>query len=276
MRTRTAGSGRESRPLMGLPYDAPQLDPLCRHRRLLHRRDVRSTARAVDRVRRVADRLAAHLAGVAAEAGVDFGYANLAVRGRKLGDVVGPQLDAALAMAPDLVSMVGGGNDILRPSVDLDAIADRLEAAVVRIRATGAAVLLATPTDPAKAGLFRRCDQATRCIRPICSRSRPATGARSSTSGDSTRFQDWRMWADDRIHLTSEGHRRVGRSPPAALGFDTDRADWATPLPRPILLAAARPCPPTCTGAESIWGLGWIGDSTVGRRGRRDGEATDA
>ena len=69
-------------------------------------------------------------------------YANLAVRGRMLADVVGPQLDAALAMSPDLVSMVGGGNDLLRPSVDLDALAASLEAAVLRIRATGADVLL--------------------------------------------------------------------------------------------------------------------------------------
>ncbi|HET7761625.1 MAG TPA: SGNH/GDSL hydrolase family protein, partial [Phycicoccus sp.] len=80
-----------------------------------------------------ADRLAHHLDAVAAEAHLPFGYANLAVRGRKLDDVVGPQLDAALTMQPDLVSMVGGGNDLLRPAVDLDGLAERLEAAVVRI-----------------------------------------------------------------------------------------------------------------------------------------------
>ena len=83
-----------------------------------------------------------------ARAGGDFAYANLAVRGRLLADVIGPQLDAAIALGPDLVSMVGGGNDILRPKADLDAIAARLEAAVVRLREAGADVLLATPTDP--------------------------------------------------------------------------------------------------------------------------------
>ena len=44
-----------------------------------------------------ADRLAAHLSEIARAEGLDFGYANLAVRGRKLADVVGPQLEDALA-----------------------------------------------------------------------------------------------------------------------------------------------------------------------------------
>jgi len=95
-----------------------------------------------------ADRLAGLLAEVAARDGVAFEYANLAVRGRLLADVTDRQLGDALALAPDLVSIVGGGNDILRPRADMSALAARLEEAVVAIRATGADVLLATPTDP--------------------------------------------------------------------------------------------------------------------------------
>ncbi len=56
-----------------------------------------------------------------------------------------------VASAP---SYTGGGNDILRPRVDLDEVADRLERAVARIRATGADVLMATPADPKDAGLL--------------------------------------------------------------------------------------------------------------------------
>ena len=46
------------------------------------------------------------------------------------------------------MTIVGGGNDILRPKADLDAIAAQLEAAVARIQARGADVLMATPVDP--------------------------------------------------------------------------------------------------------------------------------
>ena len=79
--------------------------------------------RVPDRFVGWADRLAAHLAAVVA--GEDFGYANLAVRGRLLADIAGRQVDDALALGPDLVSIVGGGNDILRPKADIDALAGR-------------------------------------------------------------------------------------------------------------------------------------------------------
>ena len=62
-----------------------------------------------------ADLVAARLA---VDAGPDFGYANLAVRGRLLDQVVAEQLEPTLAMRPDLVSFAAGGNDVLRRKVD--------------------------------------------------------------------------------------------------------------------------------------------------------------
>lgn len=175
-----------------------------------------------------ADRLAGHLSELA---GRDFTYANLAVRGRLLADVIGPQLDAALALGPDLVSMVGGGNDILRPRADLDAIADALEAAVVRLQAAGADVLLATPTDPAGApvlGMLRgRHAIHSANIFSIAQQH----GCYVINQWGMDALQDLRMWGEDRIHMTSEGHRRVALNALSALGHDTDRADWSTPLP---------------------------------------------
>jgi lysophospholipase L1-like esterase len=183
-----------------------------------------------------ADRLAEHLALLAREAGHDFAYANLAVRGRLLTDVTGPQLDAALALGPDLVSMVGGGNDILRPRADLDVIAARLEDAVARIQEAGADVLLATPVDPADAPLIRhlrgRHAIHTANIFSIAQRR----GCYVINQWGMHALRDWRMWAEDRIHMTSEGHRRVALSALSALGHRTDRADWTTPLPdAPVL-----------------------------------------
>jgi lysophospholipase L1-like esterase len=178
-----------------------------------------------------ADRLAHHLDAIAEAEHLPFGYANLAVRGRKLGDVVGPQLEAALTMTPDLVSMVGGGNDLLRPSVDLDGLASRIEDAVVRIRRTGADVMLATPTDTRDAGLFKalRSRHAVHSANIFTIAQRH--GCHVLNLWGMASLRDWRMWADDRIHLTSEGHRRVALAALTALGHDTDLADWTTPLP---------------------------------------------
>lgn len=181
-----------------------------------------------------ADRLAVHLDAAAGSVGQRLAYANLAVRGRMLDDVVGPQLDAALAMEPDLVSLVGGGNDMMRPSVDLADLADRIEGAVVRIRATGADVLLATPTDPRDAGLFRalRPRHAVHAANLFTIAQRH--GAFVLNLWGSDWLRDWRMWGADRIHPTTEAHRRLALAALATLGHDlpadTD-AGWALPLP---------------------------------------------
>ncbi|MBK6886661.1 MAG: SGNH/GDSL hydrolase family protein [Tetrasphaera sp.] len=181
-----------------------------------------------------ADRLAQALSADAARSGVPFAYANLAVRGRKLDDVVGRQLDAALAMEPDLVSMVGGGNDILRPSVDLDALAGRIEEAVIRLRAAGIDVLLATPTDPRDAGLFKalrpRHALHTANLFTIAARH----GAHVLNLWGIRSVRDWRMWGEDRIHLSTEGHIRVADAALVALGLPPVDPDWDRPMdPQP-------------------------------------------
>ena len=179
-----------------------------------------------------ADRLAALLSTHVDE----LSYANLAVRGRKLADVAGPQLEAALALQPDLVSIVGGGNDILRPRADVDALAAQLDAAVARIRATGADVLMATPTDPVGA--------------PIIGRTRGRVGIYTSHIWSIAQrrgafvlnqwacdfLKDWRMWSQDRIHMTPEGHRRVALAAYVALGHTQEEANWRVPLPRAVPL----------------------------------------
>lgn len=181
-----------------------------------------------------ADRLAGHLDAVAAAAGEQLAYANLAIRGRLLADVVGPQLDAALAQGPDLISIVGGGNDILRPSVDLTEVADRLEAAVVRARAAGADVLLATPTDPRDAGLLSalRTRQAVHTANVLTIAGRH--GAYVLNQWGMAWLRDWRMWGVDRIHPSPEAHRRLALEAMAALGLPVPAAEgdtWRDPLP---------------------------------------------
>src|SRR3954453_11266059 len=71
---------------------------------------------------RVAERLAAQEPG--------FRYANLAVRGKLLTQIVRDQVPLAVAMRPDLVSLCAGGNDLLRPGSDPDEMAKLLAKAV--------------------------------------------------------------------------------------------------------------------------------------------------
>ncbi|WP_152186116.1 SGNH/GDSL hydrolase family protein [Segeticoccus rhizosphaerae] len=219
-----------------------------------------------------ADRLASHLSARAVGEGGDFGYANLAIRGRLLADIAGPQVEAALALEPDLVSIVGGGNDILRPRADIDALAGELERAVARLRASGADVLMATPADPSEAPLLRhtrgRVAIYTAHLWSIARRH----GAHVLDQWSMIPLKDWRMWADDRIHMTPEGHRRVALRALAALGHEVDEDDWARPLP-PVMpvgrLALAR--------GNARWAREYL-RPWVGRRlrGRSSGDGISA
>lgn len=178
-----------------------------------------------------ADRLAAALGAQAGGEGRNFTYANLAIRGRKLADITGRQLPLALELEPDLVSIVGGGNDILRPRADIEALAASLERAVAAIRATGADVLLATPTDPREAPLLKhirgRNAIYTAHIWTIARRH----GCAVADLWGNSALRDWRMWGEDRIHLSTTGHERVAASALAALGHGSPDGDWSVPLP---------------------------------------------
>lgn len=186
-------------------------------------------------VRGWADVLAGLLSERRRAAGLEpLRYANLAVRGRVLRPIVADQVPRALELEPDLVSLVGGGNDILRPATDVDRLGRLLEQAVVRVRATGADVLLATGADSAGSPLV----SATRArvgvynahVWSIARRH----GAHVLDLWGMRHLHDMRMWAPDRIHLTTEGHARVAQGALAALGLTPDDPDWDEPLaPQP-------------------------------------------
>ena len=64
--------------------------------------------------------------GLAVSSPESVTYANLAIRGRLLDAILEEQLPAAIALKPQLLRLHGGGNDILRPRVSIDAVARRL------------------------------------------------------------------------------------------------------------------------------------------------------
>ena len=189
-----------------------------------------------------ADLLADTLSRRRAAAGLPaLEYANLAVRGRLLDAILREQLPAARELRPDLVSLIGGGNDILRPRTDIDALLGRLEEAVAGLRAEGTTVLMGTGFDPAgspvirmtrsKAGLF------SAGVWSIAQRH----GAHVLDLWGMRSLADWRMWAEDRIHLTTAGHERAAQAALVGLGLEPDDPAWDDPLaPLPPVARADR------------------------------------
>lgn len=185
---------------------------------------------------------------LAVDAGPDFGYANLAIRGRLFPAVVAEQVPAAVAMRPDLISFAAGGNDVLRRTFDPDALATRFDEVIGELRSGGADVLVFRFAD-----LMARLP-GQRLVGPRVALLNRAVGETAQRHGAllvdlyaDEEFHNPLLWSTDRLHLSEIGHRRVAAHVLAALGIDAD-GDWllVPPKPAPSPWLAAR-------GADLRW-----------------------
>ncbi|MET8143341.1 SGNH/GDSL hydrolase family protein [Sphaerisporangium sp. NPDC005288] len=168
-----------------------------------------------------ADRVAERLAALRP----DFRYANLAVRGRLLDQIVEQQVPAAIELKPDLVSLCAGGNDLLRPGADPDRMAKTLARAVRDLRGAGADVVLFTGVDPRDTPLMRqvrgRCAVFYLHVRSIAD----LYGCHLVDQWSMQALRDWRAWSEDRLHMNAEGHRFVAAKVCEVLGVPS-QDDW--------------------------------------------------
>ena len=154
-----------------------------------------------------ADRLAEHLAVV----NPDLEYANLAVRGGSAGEIAAAQLAPALAMRPDLATVVAGMNDLLRGNFDARRIAGEVGQMVRGLRAIGATVVMFSIPDVSGRmrlgrALTARTDALNRELRQLAH----DTGALLLDLASYDSAYDDRMWARDRIHGNAAGHAAIG------------------------------------------------------------------
>jgi lysophospholipase L1-like esterase len=170
---------------------------------------------------------------LAVEAGPDFGYANLAVRGRLFGRVVEEQVPAALAMKPDLISFAAGGNDVLRPNFDAASLIKRYDQVIGELRATGADVIVFR-----FANVIARLP-GRRILGPRAARLNDAAAETAERHGailvdlyGDDEFLNPVMWSEDRLHLSPAGHRRVAAHVLKALGLPPDE-QWLVVPSRP-------------------------------------------
>jgi lysophospholipase L1-like esterase len=157
-------------------------------------------------------------------------YANLAVRGRKIGQIRAEQLEPALALEPDLVTVVGGLNDVLRARMELAAVLEDFGAIVGTFRAAGATVLGTTFPDPSRIMPAARLARARVAAFNQGIREIAAQQGMLLVDLEQLGVVDRRLWSVDRLHANSAGHRRIAAAMTEALGLEPDEDPWA-PLP---------------------------------------------
>lgn len=203
---------------------------------------------------------AALLAAGLAEEPAEF--TNLALSGAQARDVAERQLPAALALRPDVASVVVGVNDTLRCSFDLGAVAARLDTVYAAFTGQGALLLTACLPDPgAMLGLPGA------LARPLARRQRAVNAVVHALSdryeavhlhaseGDWT--TDRAMWSADRLHPGEQGHRQLALRFHALL---SERGHATGPAPSP---ENEFPAP---TRSASLWWLATAGTGWVARR----------
>ncbi|WP_049563818.1 SGNH/GDSL hydrolase family protein [Nonomuraea sp. SBT364] len=216
-----------------------------------------------------ADRLAEQLA--AADPGLH--YANLAVRGRLAAQIRAEQLPAALALRPDLATVMAGMNDIIRPGFDAALVVGELEAMFAALTESGAHVVTVTFPDIGKIAPMAR------PLRPrvldLNARIRDAAARYGVTLVDTFALEfvtDTRMWCVDRLHASPAGHARIAAAMAHSLGLPGSDDTWMLPfppLPAPGALRSA--------AAEVRW-LATFAGPWIGRRlrGRSSGDGRTA
>jgi lysophospholipase L1-like esterase len=139
----------------------------------------------------------------------DFRYANLAVRGRTMDDVLEVQVGAAIALEPDLVTIYAGMNDLLRIRTDIDTMMARYAAAMARLQRAGARVLTFTAADIGAVPVFRRLRGRAAIYNELLRAIVDELDLDLVDFWRLTEFRDPRLWDGDRIHLSSLGHRKI-------------------------------------------------------------------
>jgi lysophospholipase L1-like esterase len=163
-----------------------------------------------------------------------FAYANLAVRGKLMQQIFDNQLEPALALGPDLITISAGGNNILRPGSDPDWVADRLDQAVARLRSEGATVLVFTGPDVRSTPVLSRVRGKAAIFNENVRALAARNGALIADMWAVRELSDPRMWAPDRLHLSAIGHNTVARMVLNTLGVENELQPF-DPEPMPAI-----------------------------------------
>ncbi|TFD58422.1 SGNH/GDSL hydrolase family protein [Cryobacterium sp. Hh7] len=151
------------------------------------------------------------VAEVLSEGTDDFAYANLAVRGKLIRQIADEQIEPALALRPDLITISAGGNDVIRPGTDPDFIAARCDEVISGLSRDGATVVLFTGADVGFSPVFRSIRGKVAIYNENIRAIATKYDCIVADMWQLTEIQDPRMWAPDRLHLNALGHHTVAR-----------------------------------------------------------------
>jgi lysophospholipase L1-like esterase len=170
----------------------------------------------------------------------DFAYANLAIRGRLLQQIIDEQAQAALDLRPDLITVSAGGNDIIRPGTDPDEVASRFDGLVKTLSSQGATVVVFTGPDIGTTPVLGRIRGKVAIYNENVHAIALRHDAVVADMWSLRELADSRMWAPDRLHFSPLGHHTIARAVLASLAVENALEEYTLPQAEPQLWRAAR------------------------------------
>lgn len=167
-----------------------------------------------------ADRLAQSLADMYCTSLAPLEYANLAVRGRLLSEMMEEQVPRAMELRPDLVTLSGGMNDVMRRSFDLNRKATELEKGVRTLKNAGIDVLLVGYGDPSESmGLMRLVAERVAGFNSAVTAIAEAYDCYLLNFWEIKSLNQSAVWDEDRLHLNPLGHALTAQLAMQKLGW---------------------------------------------------------
>ena len=164
-----------------------------------------------------ADRLAQHIADAQDE---PLEYANLAIRGLRMKEIRLSQLEDALAMQPDLLTVFGGVNDLIAGPCDFDSIRADYVIIFGQAQRQGATVLTFTMPDPTAINpLGRYWRERAAKLNAIIRAEGESRGVLVMDFEHYPVAEDPRLWFEDHLHGNELGHQTVAAALAWRLGI---------------------------------------------------------
>ena len=182
------------------------------------------------------DRLAGLLGQQAAIYGQDLEYANLAIRGSKMLEILTAQLEDALALKPDLVTIMAGSNDFMTREKNLPELERVFREGLELLLAAGCDVVVANTINPIHLRVFAKVAPKANRMSAMIERVAADLGIRVIDVHGIESFKDLCFWAEDMVHFSGHGHIKVANAAAAVLGVSHRMRESAhfemTPPPR--------------------------------------------
>jgi lysophospholipase L1-like esterase len=155
-------------------------------------------------------------------------YANLAIRGKLVADVLTEQLPQALAMRPDLITVCVGMNDVIQPGRSFPRALIDLEYVYAALAESGATVVTTTfpnvaqflPLGRLVSGRLARINDAIRA-------AAEQYDFRLVDLYNAASMRDLDTWDVDRVHASTKGHILFAAAAAEALNLPGSNHDWA-------------------------------------------------